>query len=114
MAAALLTIVYVGQSGRRYSVSGYASDAANVLVKFDESKAAVAGSPDFYTTKENGVLTDICLTSDVATPTHLLILRNGTPMGDCVDCSAQLASVVYRPSPAVPYAAGDKLQLMQV
>lgn len=114
MAAALLTMVYTGKSGRRYSISGYASDASNVLVKFDESKIAVAGSADSYTTKEPGVLSDVCFTSDLATPTHIQILRNGAPTGDILDVTAQLASVVSRPSPVIPFGYSDKIQIMQV
>lgn len=114
MAAALCTVVFIGRSGRRYSVSGYASDSSAVLIKFDEAKAAVAGSPDYYTTKEDGVLSDVCFTTDLATPTHVMVMRDGTPTGDILDVTAQLASVVYRPSPAVPYPAGAKIQIMQL
>jgi len=114
MAAALLTVRILSTNGRVFCVSGYASDAANVLVKFDESKIAVAGSPDSYVIKQPGVLTDVCFTSDLATPTHVQIQRNGTPTGDILDVTAQLASVNSRPNPAVPFNSGDKLGIMQL
>lgn len=114
MAAALGTMILVGKSGRKYAVSIYLNDTTNNLVRFDEAKIAVAGSPDNYTMKESGYLVDICLTSDVATPSHLMISRNGTPTGDILDCTAQLASVVNRPSPGVPFTGGDKIQLTQI
>lgn len=114
MAVALSTVVYTGRSGRKYAISMYLNDTTNNLARFDESKIAVAGSQDNYIFKESGVLSDICLTSDLATPTHLQILRNGTPTGDIMDCTANLASVVMRPSPLVPFQAGDKLQIMQI
>lgn len=114
MAAALGTLVYVGKSGRKYSVSIYLNDTTNNLVRFDESKIAVAGSMDNYTVKEPGAIADICLTTDVATPTHVQILRNGAPTGDILDATAQLASVVNRPSPICPFNFGDKIQLLQI
>lgn len=114
MAAALASITFIGRSGRRYVFSGYLNDTTNNLVKFDESKVAASGSPDSVTLKEPGFITDICLTSDVATPSHLQLQRNGIPTGDILDCTAQLASVVNRPVVASPFNGGDKLQIMQV
>lgn len=114
MAAALLTMVYVGKSGRRYCISAYANDTSNNLVRFDEAKVAAAGSPDQYNVKEDGVVDDIIFTSDLATPTHVQLLRNGAPTGDIFDVTAQLASVVNRPNIDCPYAAGDKIALMQI
>lgn len=114
MAAALGTVVYQGRSGRRYAISMYLNDTTNNLARFDEAKIAVAGSSDGYTIKESGAIVDVCLTSDVATPTHIQIQRNGQPTGDILDCTAQLASVVNRPAIMCPLAAGDKLQIMQI
>jgi len=114
MAAALATVRLLGRSGRVYAISTYLNDTANNLARFDEAKAAVAGSQDQYTVKEPATLIDVCLTSDVATPTHLQIQRNGTPTGDILDCTAQLASVVNRPNPGVGFNQGDKLGIMQL
>lgn len=114
MAAALATVKLSGKSGRVYAVSMYLNDTTNNLARFDESKIAVAGSADHYIVKEPSSITDVCLTSDLATPTHLQIQRNGTPTGDILDCTAQLASVMHRPSPICPFNAGDKLMIMQI
>lgn len=114
MAAALGTLVYQGRSGRRYSISMYLNDTTNNLARFDESKISVAGSADSYVCKEPGAIVDICLTSDIATPTHLQIQRNGAPTGDILDATAQLASVVYRPNPVCPFNQGDKIYIMQI
>lgn len=114
MAAALATMVIQGRSGRRYSISVYLNDTTNNLARFDEAKIAVAGSADNFQVKEACSIIDICLTSDLATPTHLQIQRNGTPTGDILDCTAQLASVVSRPSPICPLAPGDKISIMQI
>lgn len=114
MAAALLTIVFSGRSGRKYAVSGYANDTTNNLVKFDEAKIAVAGSADNYVCKEAGFLADVIFTSDLATPTHIQIQRNGTPTGDILDVTASLASVVNRAWLASPFNQGDKIQIMQI
>jgi len=113
MAAALLTINYSFQ-GYVKAVSGYASDASNVAVKFDPAKVAVAGSPDYWQTPAPGHLVDVVFTSDLATPTHVQITRNGTPTGDILDVTAHLASVVNRPKVAVPFNSGDKLGLTQI
>jgi len=113
MAAALGTAVILS-NGRKYSISVYLNDTTNNLARFDESKIAVAGSPDKYVVKNAGHLVDVCLTSDLATPTHLQIQVNGTPTGDILDCTAQLASVVNRPNAAVPLRAGDQLAIMQI
>jgi hypothetical protein len=96
------------------SVSIYCADTSDTLVTFDESKIAVAGSNDGYVAKAAGKLVDVCLTSDVATPTHIQVMRNGAPTGDILDCTAQLASVVARPNPRVSLNKGDKLQLMML
>ena len=114
MAAAQLIIRYLGASGRLYCISGYASDVAAVAVKFDESKIAVAGSFDSYVTKEPGTLVDVAMASALATPTHLQIQRNGTPTGDILNCTCQQITVVARPNPNTPFAAGDKIGIMQL
>lgn len=114
MAVALATIRLMGRGGRIYAISTYLNDTSNNLARFDESKVAVAGSADAYIIKEPASLIDVCLTSDLATPTHLQIQRNGTPTGDILDCTAQLASVVNRPNPLVGFNQGDKLQIMQI
>lgn len=114
MAAALATVRLLGVSGRIYAVSMYLNDTTNNLARFDESKIAVAGSSDAYICKERCSLIDVCLTSDIATPTHLQIQRNGSPTGDILDATAQLASVVNRPNPLVGFNSTDKLQIMQV
>jgi len=110
MAAASLTATL--SSGR--NINGYASDAANVAVKFDESKIAVAGSSDSYQVKESCALVDVIFTSDLATPSHVQVQRNGTPTGDILDVTAHLASVVSRPRLSIGFNAGDKLGLMQI
>lgn len=114
MATALSTIRLLGRSGRIYAVSCYLNDTTNNLARFDEAKVATAGSADQYVIKENCTLIDIALTSDLATPTHIQVMRNGTPTGDILDATAQLVSVVNRPNPSCPFTTGDKLMLMQV
>lgn len=114
MAAALATVRLQGRSGRIYSISTYLNDTSNNLARFDEAKVAVAGSADSYVVKEPCSLFDVCLTSDLATPTHLQIQRNGTPTGDIIDATAHLASVVNRPNPSIGFAPGDKLGIMQI
>lgn len=114
MAAASGTIRIRGASGRVYAINVYANDTANNLVTFDESKIAVAGSPDTYIVKENGAIVDIAFTTDLATPTHVQILRNGTPTGDILDVTAHLTSVTARPNPVSPVGQGDKISLIQL
>lgn len=114
MAAALLTLRIMDANGRLRCVSGYASDSSNVFVKWDESKVAVAGSGDFYTAKQPCKIVDICFTSDLATPTHVQALVNGTPTGDILDVTSILASVNSRATPVIGLNAGDRFQLMQV
>lgn len=114
MAAALLTMRIQDANGRIRAISGYASDSSNALVKWDESKVAVTGSADFYTAKQPCKILDICFTSDLATPTHVQCLVNGTPTGDILDVTSILASVVVRPTPVIGLAAGDRFQLMQI
>ncbi len=114
MAAASGTMVIINKDGSKNTISMYLNDTAANLVRFDESKVAVAGSVDTYYPKKSGYLVDICLTSDIATPTHLQILRNSTPTGDIVDATAQLASVVSRPRLGCGYNPGDKLTIMQI
>lgn len=113
MAAASGT-VRISTGNRVKAINMYLSDASNVLAKFDESKVAVAGSNDKVVLINGGMLVDVCLTSDIATPTHLQILVNGQPTGDILDATAHLASVVTRPNPAIPIPAGAQFQIMQI
>jgi len=115
MAAAQGTVRFRGRnSGRTYAINFYASDAANVAVKFDESKIAVAGSPDSWTAKEPSDLVDIAFTSDLATPTAVQLLVNGTPTGDILDVTAQLISVTVRPNASLALGAGQKFGMTQI
>lgn len=114
MAAAQLTLRIQDANGRVRTVNGYASDSSNVLVKWDESKVAVSGSADFYTAKQPCKIVDIAFTTDLATPTSVQCLVNGTPTGDILDVTACLVSVVVRPTPVIGLNAGDRFQLMQL
>lgn len=114
MAAALGTVRFQGNSGHIHSISVYLNDTTNALATWDESKVAVAGSPNKYVVKETGFLVDVALTTDLATPTHLQISRNGQPTGTILDCTAQLASVVSRPSPRLAFTAGMEISITQV
>lgn len=104
----------IAEGNRIRAISIYLDDTTNDAVTFDESKIAVAGSPQEYVVKSNSTIVDICLTSDVATPTHLQVLYNGVPTGDILDCTAQLASVVARPNPMIPLSSGAKIKIIQV
>jgi len=114
MAAALGTFRFLVPGNRVKAVSAYASDASNALIRFDEGKVAGANSNDGVTLLQGGTLIDVCWTSDVATPTHVQLLVNGTPSGDVLDFTAHLASVVNRPNPTLGIPSQAKLQAMQV
>lgn len=114
MAAALGTVRFLVPGGRVKAVNFYASDTSAVLVKFDESKVAVAGSNDKVVLPNGGTLIDVAFTSDLATPTNVQLLVNGIPTGDVLDVTAHLTSVVNRPNPALPIGPGQQFQMMQI
>lgn len=115
MAAALGTCRFLGKTSNKiYAVSTYLNDTAANPARFDQSKIAVAGSNDYVSFQEHVTLIDVCLTSDIATPTHLQIIVNGNPTGDILDATAHLASVVNRPNPAILVMSGSKFQMTQI
>lgn len=113
MAAASLTLIYRLTNGSRIAYNGYASDAAAVAVKFDQAKVAVAGSDDHIVAPGPGHVIDVCFTTDLATPTHVVVTRNGKNTGDILDVTAHLASVVTRPAICIPFNANEKIGLTQ-
>lgn len=115
MAAALATCRFIGKNTNRiYCISTYLNDTTTNPARFDMSKIAVAGSNDYVSFPEPTSLFDVCLTSDIATPTHLQLIVNGQPTGDILDATAHLASVVNRPNPNLGISAGAKFQITQI
>lgn len=113
MAAQQATMIYQGRSGKRYSINAYLDDTATNPVRFDETKKAVAASPDRYRVKEDGAIVDFIIAA-ASGQTHTQILRSGTPTGDILLNAVQLAAITFRPQICIPFAAGNEIMMTQL
>ena len=59
MAATNATFVFIGASGKVYTVDAYVPDAIATKITFNPSGLAVAGSTPYWTAPENCVMVDI-------------------------------------------------------
>jgi hypothetical protein len=99
-------LVFVGQSGRTYSVSGYTADTAAYTNRFSVSGAAGAATSEYIKFPEAVTLVDFSMTTGT-TQTAMILTESGAPRnGTLLMFVPHLSTNSNRPRLNIPFSAG--------
>ena len=100
------SLVFVGQSGRTYSVSGYTADTAGAINTFSTSGLAGASSLQYFRTPENMTLVDFSIKTGTTQVAGILTENGAIKNGCLLDYVTFVSTNANRPKLAIPFPAG--------
>ena len=113
MAASAGTAVFMGKSGRIFSVDLYIPDATGTLLTFNPAGLAASTSPSDYRVPEDCMLVDV---TTAAAPTAVggtLKVNSAVVNGGTFRWADRLNTLSTRAKFAVPIRAGDFVSVLQ-
>jgi len=106
--------VFIGASGKTYSVDGYVSDVNGARVTFDGGAGAGTTSPDFWIPPENVILTDFSMVTGTADTEKIRMTVNGRPLGQILRYVPHLTTNSNRPKLTIGFKAGSQVSAFQI
>ena len=100
-------LVFVGRSGRTYSVSGYTADTAGVINTFSTTASAGAASLTYFRPPEDVTLVDFAMTTGTTQTSMVLTESGAVRNGTLLMFVPHLSTNANRPKLAIPFAAGS-------
>jgi len=101
------SMVFRGQSGRTYSVSGYTADTASYANTFSQgSSAAASGGLQYVQFRENVILEDFSIPTGTTQVSGYLTEAGVPRAGTILDYVIHVSTNSNRPKLNVPFAAG--------
>ena len=113
MAASAGTMIFLGQSGRVFSIDVYIPDAVATLLTFNSAGLAAATSPDSYRVPENCVLTDVTTATAPTAVGGALKVNSGVVNGGTFRWADRLNTLSNRAKFAIPIKGGDFVSILQ-
>jgi len=113
MAASAGTAVFMGKSGRIFSIDLYIPDAVATLLTFNAAGLAAATSPDSYRVPEDCVLMDVTTATAPTAVGGALKVNSGVVNGGTFRWADRLNTLSNRAKFAVPIKAGDFISVLQ-
>ncbi len=107
------TVIFVGKSGRQYSLSIYASDVVGAACTINTVGIAVSGGQSFYITPEDVVIKDVSITTGMTVATALIPYVNDVPAGAMLSVANCINTLTNRAIPNIGIGAGKKFTLIQ-
>jgi len=113
-AAKTYGLVFVGASGRTYSVSGYTADTAGYTNRFSVSGTAGAATPEYIKFPEAVTLVDFSMTTGT-TQTEMVMTESGAPRnGTVLGIIPHVSTNSNRPKLNIPFAAGSMIGMQTI
>lgn len=104
-------IIFVGASGRRYTLNFYSPDAAGSYCTFATNGLAVSGSQTFWNAPEQVTIEDISIVTGQTVSVVGLFFANDINTGAMVQWSTILTTLNNRAVPHITFKAGTKVTL---
>lgn len=106
-AAQNYALVFVGRSGRTYTISGYTADTAGYTNRFSTSGAAGAATTEYWKPPEDVTLVDFSMTTGT-TQTTMFLTESGAPkLGTVLMFVPHVSTNPSRPRLNIPFQAGS-------
>lgn len=106
--------VFVGSSGKTYSLDGYVSDVNGALINWDGGGGASSTSPDFWIAPENLVLRDFSMVTGTADTEKIRMVANGRPTAHVLRYVPHVTTAANRPILNIPFKAGTQISAFQI
>lgn len=113
MAANAGTFVFVGASGRTYTVDAYVPDATATNVTFSVSGLATSTSPNYFTTPESVTLVDISIAAVPTAVGAIMAAGDANINGATIRWANQLAANPNRMKLRISIPAGVRFSSLQ-
>jgi len=107
-------MIFVGKSGKTYSIDMYVSDVNGAQVNFDGGSGASSSSPTFWIAPEDVVLTDYAQVTGTADTEKLRLTANGRPISSILRYGVHLTSLNNRPKLQIGFRAGTQIGAIQL
>lgn len=109
-----LTLTFIGQSGKTYTYSAYASDVVGAFLTWNLVGTAIAGNTNFINAPENMTLADASVATGLTDSTSGTFFLNDAPLANSIMPWAPIVNTLpSRSFPRVGIAAGRKVQIAQ-
>lgn len=106
--------IFVGRSGKTYSVDGYVSDVNNGLVLWDNGAGAGTTAPSFWIAPEDVSLKDFSMTTGTADTEKIRLISNGRPTSHVLRYVPHVSTNADRPKLNVGFHAGTQISAFQI
>lgn len=106
--------VFVGQSGRTYSIDGYVSDVNGELVRLDGGAGAGTGSPQFWIAPENVILRDYSQVTGCLDTEKIRVVLNNRPTNNVLRYVPHVTTAANRPVLNIGIAKGVQVSFFQI
>ena len=108
------SMVFVGASGKTYSVDKYVSDVNAGLTNWDGGAGAGASSPTYWVAPENVTLVDYAQVTGTADTEKIRLVANGKPTMHVLRYGVHLTTLNSRPKLAINFRAGTQISCIQI
>lgn len=107
-------MIFVGASGKTYSIDIYVSDVNAGLINWDGGSGAGSTSPTFWICPEDVVLSDYAQVTGTADTEKIRMLSNGRPTAHVLRYGVHLTSLNNRPTLNIGFKAGTQIGASQI
>jgi len=113
MAATAGTVIFLGASGKTYSVDVYIPDATGTLLTFNPSGLAATTSPTYWKAPEMCRLIDLSIGTAPTAVGAALTLTGAVFPGNTVRWANQLQTLANRVKLNIPVKSGEQVGFTQ-
>jgi len=106
--------LFIGASGKTYSVDGYVSDVNGGLINWDGGAGASSSSPTFWIAPENVVLKDYQMITGTADTEKIRLSVNGRPTTHVLRYTVHLTTLNNRPDLSIGFTQGSQIGAIQI
>ena len=113
MAAVLGTAVFIGKSGKTYTVDIQVPDAVASMVTWNPSGLAAATSTDYWKAPEDCILVDVSVAGAPTAVGASLTQSGAVYTGNTLRWANQSNALATRMKLKVPFSIGDQVGMLQ-
>ena len=107
-------MVFVGRSGKTYSLDLYVSDVNGALINWDGGAGASATSPTFWIAPEDCVLRTFSMVTGTADTEKIRLVADGKPTAHTLRYDVNLSTIATRPPLNVGFKGGTQVSAFQI
>ena len=107
-------MLFVGASGKTYSVDIYVSDVGGAPINFDSGAGAGSSSSEFITFPEPVVLSDYSQVTGCTQTEKIRLTVGGRPTAHVLRYGVHLTTIATRPALKIGFTANARIGALQI